>query len=83
MASCSSCGTNVGCGCNLTDGMCVTCYGKQSSTTTRSTNVTLQTIQPSGSPEFVNILNQVGLTQEEKLKRINDILEAARLNYGT
>jgi hypothetical protein len=43
----------------------------------------LQTIQPSGSPEFVNILNQVGLTQEEKLKRINDILEAARLNYGT
>lgn len=85
MASCSSCKVDVGCGCNLNDdGMCTTCLGKQSTITTRSTSVPLQmNSQPPASPEFVNILKQPGLTKEEKLKRINDILEAARLNYVT
>lgn len=27
MASCSNCGTNVGCGCNLVNGLCGYCRG--------------------------------------------------------
>ena len=27
MSNCKNCGINVGCGCNLTEGYCVTCYG--------------------------------------------------------
>ena len=27
MASCSSCNVNVGCGCQLTNGLCAYCYG--------------------------------------------------------
>jgi len=29
MAKCSSCGTNVGCGCNLKNGMCAFCVQKK------------------------------------------------------
>lgn len=28
MAQCNSCGANVGCGCQLKDGLCATCAGK-------------------------------------------------------
>lgn len=26
MATCKNCGRNVGCGCNLTNGLCAQCY---------------------------------------------------------
>ena len=28
MAQCNSCGANVGCGCQLKNGLCATCAGK-------------------------------------------------------
>lgn len=28
-ASCSNCGANVGCGCNLTNGLCAYCNSQQ------------------------------------------------------
>ena len=81
MASCSSCGTDVGCGCNLINGKCPTCYGKLSiSERTVVINIPPPTTPPV-SPEFELILNMKQLSKEEKLKRINDILEAGRLNY--
>lgn len=30
MASCSNCGANVGCGCQLTNGLCASCASKAS-----------------------------------------------------
>jgi hypothetical protein len=29
MATCAGCGVNVGCGCQLTNGLCPTCINKQ------------------------------------------------------
>lgn len=29
MATCNSCGANVGCGCNLSNGLCPACLGAQ------------------------------------------------------
>lgn len=29
MAQCNSCGAKVGCGCQLTNGLCATCAGKK------------------------------------------------------
>jgi NMD protein affecting ribosome stability and mRNA decay len=39
MANCSKCGTKVGCGCQLTNGMCAACNSAKNNTT----NVTQQT----------------------------------------
>lgn len=83
MASCSSCGTNVGCGCNLISGKCGACYGKSVSSDNTNQTFNVPTI-PSTVPantEFNVILSTKGLSKEEKLKRINDILEKARQDY--
>ena len=31
MATCAGCGASVGCGCNLSNGLCATCLSKQQS----------------------------------------------------
>lgn len=35
MAKCRNCGTNVGCGCNLTGGLCAGCVSKVNNKTTQ------------------------------------------------
>jgi len=82
MAKCSKCGKEVGCGCNLITGSCHTCYNKQVSLTsvglteTQAQSLQLPVVQnPPPNTEFDKILKTQGLSKEEKLKRINDILE--------
>lgn len=83
MANCSKCGRDVGCGCNLVDSKCMSCYneGLDNSapqmrvTSKRTYNLTLT--EPATPTEFETILNSTGLTKQEKLKRINDIIEKA------
>ncbi len=44
MAKCSKCGTNVGCGCQLKNGLCAYCSSaKPATTTTSETQVKQQT----------------------------------------
>ena len=87
MAHCSQCGKDVGCGCNLINGSCATCYSK----TANAADVTSGTpkkrtkrikydnkTEPPPNTEFEVILRTQGLSKEEKIKRINDILEKAR-----
>jgi hypothetical protein len=87
MANCSQCGRDVGCGCNLISGSCAGCYNKtldnndQSTVTRKKTSKRVVYVnQPDAPPntEFNEILKAQGLSRQEKLKRINDILEKAR-----
>jgi hypothetical protein len=87
MASCKSCGSEVGCGCNLIDGLCTACYGKQdihhSSVKTKMKKI----VYPQSDPvqetgEFVNILNTKSISKEEKIRRINEILTKAQETYA-
>lgn len=83
MANCGKCGKEVGCGCNLVSGQCMSCYNEgldhsapQMKTTSRQTyNLTLK--EPVVPTEFENILNSSTMTKQEKLKRINDIIDSA------
>ncbi len=82
--NCSKCGKDVGCGCNLVNGACLNCYGKEVERNPdfrKTTSKVKQHKQPPSSPEpnneFVNILRTQGISKEEKLKRINKILEDA------
>lgn len=88
MASCGNCGKEVGCACNLISGACVTCFSKaQADGTTLTTTNSKSSkrvryskeVSSDAGTEFEQILRTAGLTKEEKLKRINDILEKARL----
>jgi hypothetical protein len=83
MASCSSCSKDVGCGCNLIGGLCTTCYGTNLTPGTEIKRRTSRVIysqpgDPLPNTEFEIILKTQGLSKEEKIKRINDILEKAR-----
>lgn len=88
MAHCSQCGKDVGCGCNLISGSCATCYSKTLNT---EEGATLEApkkrakrvkynnkTEPPPNTEFEIILRTQGLSKEEKIRRINDILEKAR-----
>jgi len=86
MASCSQCGKDVGCGCNLISGSCAGCYNKtldnnQPTVIQKKTSKRIVYVnQPNALPntEFSEILKTQGLSKQDKLKRINDILEKAR-----
>lgn len=78
MAKCSKCGKEVGCGCNLISGSCHTCYSKDITLTTSQAQALQVPIAP--NTDFEKILNTQGLSKEEKLKRINDILEKGMQN---
>ncbi len=86
MARCGKCGKEVGCGCNLIDGSCHTCYSQalpteQQPIVAKSTKRIVYNQTPSAPPEpneFEKILKTKGLSKDEKIKRINDILEKAR-----
>lgn len=88
MAHCSQCGKDVGCGCNLISGSCATCYSKTVNSTEDATLATpkkrpkrvvySKPVEPPPNTEFEIILRTQGLSKEQKIKRINDILEKAR-----
>lgn len=84
MANCSHCNSEVGCACNLVGGLCTSCYAKRQSSPEqftplkKSSNRVIYTRPPNNQPpntEFGEILATKGLSKEEKIKRINDILE--------
>jgi len=87
MAKCSKCGAEVGCGCNLISGSCHTCYNLSltgssdvvsTNTLEYSTPKRVVYAQPLSAPPntgFDQILNNNTLSKQEKIKRINDILE--------
>lgn len=90
MAHCNQCGRDVGCGCNLIDGACTTCYNKSLDNNAvdfqplkkKSTNrvrYKKPKTDPPPNTEFEEILKIKTLSKEEKIRRINDILEKARL----
>lgn len=87
MARCKKCSRDVGCSCNLFSGYCAKCYGSLPDTTAyqrknkeQPTTISLKLEAPANT-EFTQILKSQGLSKEEKLKRINQILEKARQNY--
>lgn len=88
MASCSKCGKGVGCSCNLIEGLCPTCYSakatnNQTTIQTRSTErvVYSNTPEPPPNTEFDAILGIQNISKEEKIRRINEILEKAKKQY--
>lgn len=88
MASCSKCGKGVGCGCNLIEGLCPSCYsakvaGNQTLTQAKSTERIRydNTSEPPANTEFDAILNIQNISKEEKIRRINEILEKAKEQY--
>ncbi len=81
MAQCTKCGKSVGCSCSLIGGLCTTCYSEGNTDQFVAKKATRKVFKqlPNAPPntEFEVILNTPGLTREEKLRRINDILEKA------
>lgn len=93
MAACSQCGTNVGCACHLIAGVCMTCYNKNLGTNGDGEQTLFQkkrpkkvihfpSIETPPNTEFTEILQNTALSREEKLKRINNILEKARIDIN-
>lgn len=82
MASCNSCGATFGCACNLIQGRCASCYGKSTAQnqTLSAPAYNQESVPP--NTEFDAILNTKGLSKQEKLKRINDIIEKAIQNVN-
>lgn len=85
MASCSKCGKNVGCGCNLVGGLCLQCYSVNSTISTPSKKKStykkvVSYSQPDAKPleGFEEILQIPNISKEEKIRRINEILEKAK-----
>jgi hypothetical protein len=85
MARCGNCNRDVGCGCNLINGVCGSCYGEgyvndkvvgKKKPTQKIVYPKLP--NPEENTEFNQILKMKNLSREEKLKRINDILERAK-----
>lgn len=56
MAQCSKCGTKVGCGCQLKNGMCAYCANAKNDT---NTQVTQQTITTTNAPTSISKLSSV------------------------
>ena len=75
MATCNKCNKEVGCGCNLIDNLCVTCYNKSLDNSGKSNNPIIYTPPSFPNNQFDNILNTGGITKEEKLRQINEILK--------
>ena len=48
MAHCSNCGVSVGCGCQLTNGLCSTCLNKQAEQSKLATAPTKIPLPPPG-----------------------------------
>ena len=88
MARCGKCNSDVGCACNLIGELCARCYnlsldnsGEGVVSRTRRKRVVYDNpVNPAPNTEFEIILKTTGLSKEEKLRRINDILEKAILN---
>lgn len=86
MASCNKCGRDVGCGCNLISGYCPTCYNSTLDNNPAEPRTTKRIVytnnpQPSAPPsEFELILQTPGISKEEKINRINAILNKATDN---
>lgn len=88
MAKCANqeCRKEVGCPCNLMDGLCANCFSTLDATMKNQISVKRAVVYgPQTQPvppndEFNNILNS-NISQADKLKRINDILEEARKKY--
>jgi hypothetical protein len=78
MASCNSCRREVGCSCNLIQGQCVSCYSKTFPITVQTNTVKYSDPNAQPNTSFDAILNDYSLSQEEKLRRINEILEQAK-----
>lgn len=89
MATCSKCGKSVGCGCNLISGKCHVCFnetvsgiqsteGEPKKKQTRRIVYPQPTVTTEPNTEFEKILKVKGISKEEKIKRINDILEKAK-----
>jgi hypothetical protein len=85
MASCGQCGKDVGCGCNLVNGSCLKCYNASlpiaaPKLSKASRKQIVQFSQPNAKPvtEFEQILQAPNMTKQEKIRRINEILEKAR-----
>ena len=75
MASCVNCKKQVGCPCNLIDGLCANCYSNNSTNPVQRKVFKTQEYKAPDN-DVVQIL-QSGFTKEEKLRRINEILANA------
>ena len=78
MANCSNCKVDVGCPCNLHNTLCVSCYSKGITPPARSSKIINQIVSTENERPitvFTMILGNKELTREEKLNRINKILE--------
>lgn len=89
MAKCSKCEREVGCACNLIDNKCMKCYSDFASRNGLSIEVDLkkskkrklEKIQEEKSAvesPLKQILQTKGISREEKLRRINEIIENSR-----
>lgn len=90
MAHCSKCSKEVGCSCNLIGGLCVGCYAEQNrlspSRSKKKTKKERYKAPPKDAPPLVGfeeLLKDKGMSKEEKIRRINDIIESARQKYLT
>lgn len=82
MARCGTCNRDVGCGCNLINGVCASCYSEGIQELPQADKkkshrkiVYPKPLIPEGNTDITQILKMKALSREEKLKRINDILE--------
>jgi len=73
MANCGDCKRTFPCSCNLINGLCISCYSRSHTTNAIVVNHNYSLDNTSPISEFL-VNNRTGLTKEEKLKRINDIL---------
>lgn len=88
MARCTKCNRDVGCGCNLSNGLCSNCISTVITEEISTLKKTVQRVKypkPEAQPntEFDEILNIQGLSKDEKLKRINDIITKAQQEYAS
>ncbi len=90
MASCNQCRSEVGCSCNLISGVCLMCYNRSLDVnavnyqplikkSTKRVRYINESVNPPNT-EFEVILKTPSISKEEKIRRINDILEKARLD---
>lgn len=85
MANCNQCGRDVGCGCNLVNGMCLGCIAKNENNSPLTPNrkrprYTASKAEAPPLVGFEGILKTQNISKEEKIRRINEILEQARKN---
>lgn len=71
MTSCNKCGKQASCSCQFIQGMCVDCYYKD------SVVPVVTNLSSTDNSGFSPILNNISITTEEKLRRINEILQKA------